>query len=63
MENGKSWAPRFAKNVMQTSSIEGAAIAASGVAIASGQPEAVAVGIGIQALYWAWKTFFNHGAK
>ena len=51
---------KVATNVAQKSTIEGGVVAASGAALASGQPEAMAAGAVVQGLLWLWKTFFNH---
>jgi len=51
---------KVASNVAQKSTVEGSIMAGSGIALASGQPEAMAVGAVVQGLLWIWKTFFNH---
>jgi len=51
---------KVATNVVQKSTLEGSIVAASGAALASGQPEAMAAGAIVQGLYWLWKALFNH---
>jgi len=61
--NSKDWAGigvKVLSNLNQKSTVEGTVVAASGLALASGQPEAMAAGAVVQGLLWLWKTFFNH---
>ena len=61
--NWKDLGIKVATNVVQKSTLEGSIVAASGAAIASGQPEAMAVGGIVQGLYWLWKAMFDHNKK
>jgi len=64
--NSQDWKDlglKVASNVAQKSTVEGGIVAASGVALASGQPEAMAAGAVVQGLLWIWKTFFDHNKK
>lgn len=61
--NSKQWTEvgkTVANNVVQKSSVEGAICVAATTAIASGQTEAMIVGVVVQGFWWLWKTFFNH---